>query len=98
HRITTPLAVALGLVAVAAGATTQAGTRKPGVRVVHSDVSPPLRSIPIVAPTKEPSFSLIADPGEIPTGRPGYDVTDVPDPLVQDWTTMLGVPAPPGSF
>lgn len=98
HRTTTHFAVALALVAATAGATTQVGTRKPGVRVVHSDVSPPLRSIPIVPPAKEPSFSLIADPGEIPTGRPGYDVTDIPDPLVQDWTTMLGMPAPLISF
>lgn len=93
------LALTLLLVAApAASAETISGVRKPDVRVVQSDVSPPVREMALVPPATEPSLGLIADPGAFPTQRPGFDVTEVPDPLVQDWTVPMGMPAPLVSF
>jgi len=92
------LVAVLSLAAAEARAAKPAGTLKTDVRVVRADVSPELRSLPVIAPGRVPVNSLLADPGEVPLDRPGFDVRDVPDPTVQDWTTTFGMPAPLVSF
>jgi len=104
QRTTVSSLLVVSILALPAAASAGSAAGRPraervqGVHVVKGDVSPPLRTLRPIPPSIEPEFNLLEDPGEVPVQRPGFDVSEVPDPLVQDWANWLDVPSPAVSF